>query len=61
MCKHIYVVLCKRDPVRFKYVMRWYAHLVQRPGEAAEVVLVFRGKKGGGKTTVGDQFIKIFR
>jgi hypothetical protein len=60
MCKHIYVVLCKRDPARFKYVIRWYAHLVQRPGEVPEVVLVFRGKKGGGKTTVGDQFIEIF-
>jgi Family of unknown function (DUF5906) len=44
-------VLCAGDQVCYEYVVRWCAFLVQRPEVPAEVVLVFRGRKGRGKGT----------
>lgn len=58
--KHVYRVLCNSDHVKFKYVMRWLAWLVQNPDKRAEVALVFKGEKGAGKSFLFTQFKKIF-
>lgn len=46
-------VLCAGDEESYEYVMNWLAYLFQRPGQVAEVALVFRGEKGTGKGTLG--------
>lgn len=58
--RHLYNVLCNKDPVKFKYTVRWFAWLVQNPGERAEVAVIFRGKEGAGKGFIFTQFLKIF-
>lgn len=59
-CKHIWEVFCNKDRKKFKYVIKWFAWMIQNPGERAEVALVFKGKKGGGKGVILSQFLKIF-
>lgn len=57
---HIYRVLCNRDAVKFRYTLRWFAWMVQNPGERAEVAIIFRGKEGAGKGFIFTQFLKIY-
>jgi putative DNA primase/helicase len=47
-------VICSGDESLFDYVVKWCAHLVQRPGELPETALVFRGREGIGKNTFVD-------
>lgn len=58
--KHIWKILCNKDPVKFKYVMKWFAWAIQNPHERAEVCLVFKGEQGSGKGLVLTQFAEIF-
>lgn len=58
--RHIYRVLCNRDKVKFKYVMKWFAYLVQFPGSPAEVAIIFKGKQGAGKGFIFSQFVEIY-
>lgn len=58
--KHLYLVLCNGDREKFKYTLRWFAWCLQNPGEKAEVVVIFKGKQGGGKGFIFKQFTKIF-
>lgn len=58
--RHLYKVLCNGDSVKFKYTVRWFAWLVQNPGERAEVAIIFRGKEGAGKGFIFTQFLRIF-
>jgi len=60
MRAHIEKVLCSGVPEWSNYVLDWSARAVQRPHEAAEVALVFRGIEGCGKGTFGRWFAKIF-
>jgi hypothetical protein len=36
------------------YIIKWLAHLVQKPQELPGVALIFIGQKGAGKDTLGD-------
>ena len=58
--KHIYTILCRKDPTSFKYAVKWIAWLFQNPHIPAEVIWVNKGKKGTGKGLVGNQIRKIF-
>jgi hypothetical protein len=60
MRKHMFDVLAAGDDLVDSYVMRWLAWTVQNPSERAEVALVFRGKKGTGKGTLGNALMRIF-
>ncbi len=42
------------------YIMRWVAWAVQHPAERAQAALVFKGKKGTGKGTLGNALCRIF-
>jgi len=44
-------IICNEDKSLFDYVMKWCAHMVQRPQELPETALVLRGKEGIGKNT----------
>lgn len=58
--RHIYRILCNSDKDKFKYVIRWLAWMVQNPERQAEVAIVFKGKKGTGKSFLFEQFKIIF-
>lgn len=58
--KHIWRVLCNGNKEKFKYVIKWFAWLIQNPHERAEICLVFKGKQGAGKGLVMTQFVEIF-
>jgi hypothetical protein len=58
--KHIWNILCNKDPVIFKYVMKWFVWCVQNPHERAEVALIFKGKQGAGKGLILTQFVELF-
>jgi hypothetical protein len=47
---HVLDVLACGDKVKADYILDWCAHMVQRPWEKPGVALVFRGRKGTGKT-----------
>lgn len=46
-------VLTDGDSVGHRYVLNWIAAMFQRPSEAAEVAIAFKGAKGTGKGTLG--------
>jgi hypothetical protein len=60
MKTHIKVVMAADNQERFEYVMNWLAWAVQHPDQRAEVALVFKGKKGTGKGTLGGAMMRIF-
>lgn len=49
---HIWDVWCSRRPELYDYVIKWFAHLVQRPFELPEVALVLPSIEGTGKDTI---------
>jgi hypothetical protein len=51
---HVQTNVCKGDKALNKWVLNYFAHLFQRPGEKPEVSLVFKGQKGTGKTIVSE-------
>lgn len=57
---HIYRILANRDRAKFLYIIKWFAWMVQNPGEPAEVAMIFKGKQGAGKGFIFTQFLKIY-
>lgn len=47
--------ICNSNEEHYKWLMGYFAHLVQRPWEKPLVSLVFRGRKGVGKNAVVDR------
>lgn len=60
MRQHMVEVLAGNHEDQADYLMKWTAWAVQNPGKQAEVVLVFRGPKGGGKGVYGRSMCRIF-
>jgi hypothetical protein len=60
MIDHIWTVLARGHQETFRYIFNWLAWAVQHPEERAEVALVFRGKRGAGKGTLGNTMCRIF-
>jgi Family of unknown function (DUF5906) len=60
MQRHIVEVMAAGDQERAEYILNWLAWLVQHPDQQAEVALIFRGKKGTGKGTLGIALMCIF-
>jgi hypothetical protein len=57
---HLRVNVCQEDKALFRYLFGWCAHLVQKPRDRAGVALVLRGRKGTGKTKVGEVLGSLF-
>ena len=57
---HLRVNVCQEDERLFRYLFGWMAHLVQRPSDRAGIALVLRGRKGTGKTKVGEVLGALF-
>lgn len=54
--KHLREVICSGVDEHFQYLLRWFAHMVQKPWEKPGVAVVLRGKKRIGKDTIMDYF-----
>ena len=60
MRAHIrWILACGEDDTD-DYIIHWLAWAVQHPDQRAEVALVFQGKRGTGKSTLGNAICKIF-
>jgi hypothetical protein len=60
MREHIRTVLAAGDEAAFAYAMNWLAFAAQNPDQRAEVALVFKGKRGTGKGTLGNVMVRLF-
>jgi putative DNA primase/helicase len=56
---HIYKVICDSDKPSYEYVIKWLAHLFQKPEEKPEVAIVLKAGQGTGKGTFIDPIGKI--
>ena len=52
---HIRDNICEGDNFLFQWILGFFAHLIQRPYQKPHVALVFRGKKGVGKSAILDR------
>ena len=50
--EHTRLNVCRNDEKLFRWLLSYFAHLVQRPWDKPLVALVFRGGKGVGKNAV---------
>lgn len=57
---HLRVNVCRDNDEYYRYLLGWMAHLVQRPRERPGIALVMRGRKGTGKTVVGEVLGSLF-
>jgi hypothetical protein len=58
--EHIHSALCAGDDALDAYVIGWLRRMVQHPDQPGEVVLVFRGRQGAGKTLLGNAVSRLF-
>jgi len=59
--EHALENVCKGDKRLYAWLMGYFAHMVQRPGEKPLTALVFKGKKGTGKNALIGRVAAIFR
>jgi hypothetical protein len=59
MQDHIRTIICGGRESIYDYVIRWLAHLVQKPYMPAEVAIVLRGLKGTGKGIFGKWLVRL--
>jgi hypothetical protein len=53
-------VLCDGDPALYDYLIKYLAHLIQRPEEKPGVMIILLGGQGAGKGTFGELLRRIF-
>jgi hypothetical protein len=53
LLRHIWVVICRRDRIKFRYLIRWLAWAVQNPDQSPGTVIVLKSRtQGTGKSTL---------
>lgn len=52
--------VCEGDKFLYKWLMSYFAHMVQRPEQKPTTALVFRGEKGVGKNALIDRIGHLF-
>ena len=57
---HLLTNVCDGDAELFKYVFGWMAHVVQKPRERLGTALVLRGRRGTGKSKLGEVLGSLF-
>jgi hypothetical protein len=58
---HLFNNVCDGDPDLFQYVFGWMAHIVQKPRERLGTAIVLRGRRGTGKSKVGEVLGSLLR
>ncbi len=53
-------VICSGNQTDFEYLIGWMARTVQNPSAPGEVAVILRGRKGTGKSFLGEHFGKLF-
>jgi hypothetical protein len=56
---HVEKNVCNGDKQLFKWLMGYFAHLIQKPFERPLTTIVFRGEKGTGKNALIDRVGKL--
>jgi hypothetical protein len=51
---HLRNNICRGNEEHFRWVVAWFAQMMQKPAEKCGTSLVLRGKQGTGKTKVGE-------
>ena len=59
--EHALENVCLGDAKLFNWLMGYFAHLIQRPGEKPLTALVFKGEKGVGKNALLDRVGNLFK
>ena len=57
---HLRVNVCAGDEDLYQWLLAWMARIAQRPWEKTGVAVALRGRKGTGKTKVGQRFGGLF-
>ncbi len=57
---HLLTNVCGGDQTLFNYVFGWIAHIIQKPRERLGTALVLRGKRGTGKSKIGEVIGSLF-
>lgn len=57
---HIRDVLCSGDEVLMKYVLDYFANMLQNPAQPGQVAIVAKGPEGCGKGVVFRQLVQMF-
>ncbi|MEJ0095711.1 MAG: primase-helicase family protein [Methylocella sp.] len=57
---HLENIVCRGDSELFKWLIGWFAHLIQRPWEKPGTAVVLQGGKGDGKSIVGETIGALF-
>jgi hypothetical protein len=61
LLRHVLEIICRRDKIKFKYLVKWLAWAVQHPERRAETVVVLQSRaQGTGKTTLSHVMRDIF-
>ncbi len=55
---HLRDIWCRGNMEHYRYLITWFAHLVQRPWEKPGVALVLKGGKGAGKSIIFEQVLQ---
>ncbi len=58
---HLRVNICGGSEAHFRWVLAWFAHMMQHPAERIGTSLVLRGGEGVGKTKIGEVFGSLIR
>ena len=58
--KHIKDTWCSGDKDMTRYILWWFANMVQNPGTQGKTLIVLRSGEGCGKNIIVDMFLRIF-
>ena len=59
LLEHIKENVCNNEPSLFRWLMGFFAHMIQRPWEKHSVAVVFKGGKGTGKNVVAGRIGRL--
>lgn len=57
--RFLFQVICNGDRDKFRWLVLWMAHMVQRPGDKPGTAVICRGEGGTGKGTFGALLMRL--
>jgi hypothetical protein len=58
--EHLFSNICKKDSVKYDWLIKWMAYKVQHPGVKCYICIVLRGGEGVGKNVFFNEFGHLF-
>lgn len=59
--EHLRTVICAGNAEHFNWLIRWLAHMIQKPGEKPGTTVVLKGARGTGKDLVASYVGAMFK